>query len=186
MAQAKALLARAGYAAGINVYLPVIAEAALFINTALALQKQAQAAGIRIQVDVLPEESVRDRIRQGTWDLLLRGEESQPDPDDVYFRTLHSSRIGGSNLSGYASPVLDTLLSTGRRTLDLGTRRNIYRQVVTQIQAEIPELYLFMARWPVAWRPQVQGYDRELLRCCLMHTLTEIANQGFKTMWLTK
>jgi peptide/nickel transport system substrate-binding protein/glutathione transport system substrate-binding protein len=185
-AQAKALLAKAGYAEGINVSLPVMADAALFINTALALQKQLQPAGIRLQIELLPAESVQARLRQGTWDLLLRGEESQPDPDDVYFAALHSSKVGGSNVSGYTFPPLDTLLATGRRTVDLSTRRDIYRQVAKHVQEDVPELYLFMARWPVAWRSHVQGYDAELLRCCLMHTFTAIANQGFKTMWLAK
>ena len=44
----------------------------------------------------------------------LRGEESPTDPDDVYFATLHSSRIDHSNISGYSAPALDTLLVTAR------------------------------------------------------------------------
>jgi peptide/nickel transport system substrate-binding protein len=184
--RARALLARAGYARGLSLSLPVIADAALFIKTALALQKQLQPVGIRLHVEVLPEASVQDRLRQGTWDLLLRAEPSPTDPDDVYFATLHASRIDSSNLSGYSLPAMDTLLNNARRTRDARQRRELYRQVVQQLQEDVPELYLFMARWPVAWRQQVQGYDRDLLRCCLVDTLTAIANQGFKTMWLAR
>jgi peptide/nickel transport system substrate-binding protein len=183
--KARAVLAEAGFPQGLTVSLPVIADAALFVKTAQALQKLLQPAGIRLQVEILPEPSVQERLQQGTWDLLLRGEESPTDPDDVYFATLHSSRIDDSNISGYSTSTLDMLLVTARRTLEFDKRREVYRQVLRQIHDEVPELSLFMVRWPVAWRQAVQGYDPVLLRCCFQQTLTLIANQGFKTMWRT-
>lgn len=185
-AQAKALLDKAGYPEGINVSLPVIADAAVLVKTALALQEQLRRVGIHLQVELLPPETVFDRMKQGEWDLLLRGEESKPDPDDVYFGAFHSSKVGTSNVSGYHTPTLDTLLVNGRRTLDFHKRRQTYKQVVKNLQKDVPELYLFMARWPVGWHQRVQGYDHELLRCCFLQSLTSIANQGFKTIWLDK
>jgi peptide/nickel transport system substrate-binding protein len=183
--KARAILTEAGFPQGLTVSLPVIADAALFVKTAQALQKLLQPAGIRLQVEILPEASVQERLQQGTWDLLLRGEESSTDPDDVYFATLHSSTIDHSNISGYNAPALDTLLVTARQTLEVDKRREVYRQVLRQVHDDVPELSLFMVRWPVAWRRNVQGYAPELLRCCFQQTLTLIANQGFKTMWRT-
>ncbi|GIX45912.1 MAG: ABC transporter substrate-binding protein [Candidatus Tectimicrobiota bacterium] len=183
LARARALLARAGYPQGLRVRLPVIAEAALFSKTALVLQQQLRQAGIEVHVEIVPEARVQEHVRQGTWELLLRGEASQVDPDDVYFAALHSSRLDSTNLSGYYHPELDALLSAGRRTLERRVRRDLYQQVALHVQREVPELYLFMARWPVAWRREVRGYDAALLRCCLLKSFTAIAQQGFKTMW---
>jgi peptide/nickel transport system substrate-binding protein len=181
---ARELLTRAGYADVLHVNLPVIASATLFTKTALTLREQLQPAGIDLQVELSAADSVRQKMQHDAWDVLLRGEESPTDADDVYFVAFHASRVGTSNISGYHTADLDALLSVGRRTRALGERQQIYRQVVHTIQQDVPELYLFMARWPVAWRQRVQGYDGGLLRCCLLQTLTDIANQGFKTIWL--
>jgi peptide/nickel transport system substrate-binding protein len=183
---ARALLSKAGYPTGLRITLPVIASATLFTKTAWALREQLQRVGIDLHVELSTAGSVRHRMQQNDWDVLLRGEEPYTDADDVYFEAFHSSRVGSSNISGYHTPTLDALLSTARHTMSLAERQQLYRQVVHKLQQDVPELYLFMARWPVAWRQRVQGYDGRLLQCCLLHTLTSIAHQGFKTIWLSE
>lgn len=182
--QARTLLEQAGHRDGLRVTLLVVTGVALFDQTAVALQEQLRRAGLQLHIEAAPADAILDRVQRGDWDLLLRGEASQVDPDDVYFTAFHSSRTSTSNVSGYHNAILDSLLTAGRLTRERHERQQTYQQVVAKLHQDIPELYLFMARWPVAWHQRVRGYDADLLRCCLLRTVTAIANQGFKTIWL--
>ena len=161
-AQARALLAEAGYKPGPDKILIGPDGKRLSIDLAGAsgirlielveqvIQSQLRAIGVEIVVRnepprVLLGETVRKRSFQGMITFT-----SLPTPDWIPYARFHSSRIpspannlGGSNYGGYANPALDAALSAAQIELDPVKRLALWKEIQA-IQAEdLPILPLY-------------------------------------------
>ena len=55
-----------------------------------------------------------------------------------------SSRTAGSqNISGYGNPSVDALIDQARAEPDVAARRDLYGQVITQLNQDLPIIYLY-------------------------------------------
>jgi len=161
-AQARALLAAAGYKPGPDKILVGADGKRLSIDLAGAsgirlielveqvIQSQLRAIGVEIVVRnepprVLLGETVRKRTFQGMITFT-----SLPSPDWIPYARFHSSRIpspannlGGSNYGGYSNPALDAALTAAQIELDPVKRQALWNEIQA-IQAEdLPILPLY-------------------------------------------
>jgi peptide/nickel transport system substrate-binding protein len=88
--------------------------------------------------------------------MILQTWTPMPDPDQVLRRRYHSRGI--FNTGRYDSPLVDELLAQGRRTLDQGARRLIYRRVQELLLEDLPTVYLFHEPSITAWGDSVKAY----------------------------
>lgn len=122
--QAKALLAEAGYAEGLEVTLYTSDAEAAFIPLAEVYQQQAAAAGINVNLDIVPSDSY--------WTDIWLTEAFYPSawrerPADLILNLLWRSTADW-NESYYQNPAYDQLLDEARQELDFEKRRVLYQQ----------------------------------------------------------
>lgn len=116
------------------------------------------AIGMRVDVVTVPFADLVDRVaRQRSFDLLVVGITTGPDPDPYAF--FHSSQVKdpGYNFSGYSTLGMDRNLEAARRTYDQAKRRELYAAVFQQIAAEVPVVFLYFSDFLYAHHRSVNG-----------------------------
>jgi peptide/nickel transport system substrate-binding protein len=143
-AQARRLLAEAGYGGGLTlqVYRPTsLPDEAEALTDVVA----AQLAAIGVRLEVHVEE---DRTRYANQVRLKQIHDLcvfDSSPMSV-FRVLCEkldARVAGSWWEGYRNPEVERLLDEARRTVDDAQREVIYRRCYRELQNDPPWLYLY-------------------------------------------
>jgi peptide/nickel transport system substrate-binding protein len=143
LAKAKALLAEAGHADGIDVTLDTDGAGKDMAEAIAALLTQA---GIRTKVAVGEATQVRARwltkgSREGDMWLSSWGNGSL-DPIDIFNPTLHTG--GNGNSSGYSNPEVDKLLDAASAEGDPEKRVDEYRAAQEIVNREAPWIFLWL------------------------------------------
>jgi peptide/nickel transport system substrate-binding protein/oligopeptide transport system substrate-binding protein len=159
-AKAKALLAAAGHANGIDVEL-WCSTTAPFPRIAETIQGYLQAVGIRVKIVQRDASSMREAARKGQTDLVLKDWFADyPDAENFLYPLLHSANKGvGGNVSFYSNPEFDRLVSQARREQNDAQRIALYRQADSLSFADAPMLYLFFYNDLNAVQPWIKGYQ---------------------------
>jgi ABC-type transport system substrate-binding protein len=159
VARAKALLAEAGFANGIDVELWVSQDPA-FARVAQTLQGYLQEAGIRAKIVQRDASSVREASRAGNVDVHMKDWWADyPDAENFLYPLLHSSNAGaGGNVSFYANPRYDDIVSRARREPDEGRRLALYREADAIAFEDAPLLFLFFYNELYAVQPWITGF----------------------------
>jgi peptide/nickel transport system substrate-binding protein/oligopeptide transport system substrate-binding protein len=159
-ARAKALLAEAGHANGIDLELWTSQDPG-FARVAQTLQSMLKDAGVRAKIVQRDAPSVREASRAGNVDLHVKDWWADyPDADAFLFPLLHSANHGpGGNVSFYSNRQVDDLVTRARRTQDDSTRASLYRQADALAFADAPMLYLFFYNELYAVQPWVRGFQ---------------------------
>ncbi|HNK64534.1 MAG TPA: hypothetical protein PLE14_10790, partial [Anaerolineales bacterium] len=86
------------------------------------------------------------------------------DPDSHLYSSFHSSEIPttdnegtGANFSRYINADVDTWLDEASTITDLARRKELYCNVVTQVNADLPRIYLYERLSIVGHRNEFQG-----------------------------
>ena len=124
IAQAKALLAQAGFADGIDIDIHVSTLEPSWGNLAVVYQEQAAAAGIRVNVVQAPSDGYWNSIWMQKDVSATRWNERPAD------QALHEIYLSTAkwNESYYKDLAFDELLATARRELDFDKRKALYVQ----------------------------------------------------------
>jgi ABC-type transport system substrate-binding protein/methyl-accepting chemotaxis protein len=160
--RARALLARAGLAAGYTTSL--WCTRGFVPETAIALVREDLAAvGINLDVrSVDPTEYIRARER-GLIPIAWRSWFADyPDPDNFTYVLFHSS-VEGFFSSNYRNPEVDHLAERARAVMDREERDRLYRQLARAVVDDAPSVFLMHRRNIVAHRPDVEGLRLHLL-----------------------
>jgi ABC-type transport system substrate-binding protein len=159
-AAARRLLAEAGHANGIDVELWV-SQDATFARLAQTIQGYLTAVGIRAKIVQRDASSVREAARNGQVDLVVKDWWADyPDADAFLYPLLHSANKGvGGNLSFYARPAFDSLVTLARRTQDDAERTRLSRQADSLAFADAPVGYLFFYNELYAIQPWVKNFQ---------------------------
>jgi peptide/nickel transport system substrate-binding protein len=88
--------------------------------------------------------SLLDQQDRGDFELLQLGWSGRVDPDQNITNFVGTG--GSQNVSGYSNPTLDKLLSQARETNDLAQRKELYGQVVAELQKDDALIYLYRQR----------------------------------------
>lgn len=158
IAQAKQLLAEAGYPDGFEMELMSADVAPHAQIMAPAFQDELQRTlNIRSTIKVLERSLLTDYLRKGEFDMQLSTDygTDTPDPELLWSNAL---RTGGSqNYSKYSNPKLDHVLDQLALESDDAARERLFRQGM-DILDEQPPFYLvgFADHLPM-WRKPVHG-----------------------------
>ncbi|MGF1526959.1 MAG: ABC transporter substrate-binding protein [Candidatus Competibacterales bacterium] len=154
---AKALLAEAGYSAGVEI---IFNTSPNFDQRIVqAIQQQLAEVGVDVKIEMSDHPTYLTRRRAppeqfggfvfGRWSCACQ------DADGVLFAMFHSTSIW----SKYANPEADRLLEAGRAEPDPEARLEIYRQLHQLIRTETPSIPLYQntaiygARRELSWQP---------------------------------
>lgn len=165
MAQAKRLMAEAGYAGKgptlSFVYTETEPQARL---AGLLLQQSVQELGVTVNLEGKPFATLAAQIAnletapdiQATLTMTPRS----ADPGEL-LRTLYLGTNAGKsfNYSWYASPVVDRLLADADRTFDDGKRMAVYREIARKLIDDAPSIWAAYPRLIEVMRDEVQGYS---------------------------
>lgn len=145
--RAKALLAEAGHADGLDLTMQV--SLALDVQTAEILADQWKQIGVNLKIEQIADFNQQlDNYINVKHQLSIVSLVWQPDPhSDVYQIYYSTSKI---NLGKFADPGLDALLDAGKVELDVDKRIQIYMDVQRLMADKVYMIYPFTK--PVNWQ----------------------------------
>ncbi|MBA3530601.1 MAG: peptide ABC transporter substrate-binding protein, partial [Ardenticatenales bacterium] len=111
-----------------------------------AIARQWASLGVQVEAKPVTPNSLRERLRQREFDLVMLTTPTSGLPADPDFYPLwHSSQTGeeGQNLTSFASEGADLLLVEARRNTDPTVRRELYRQFQTLLAEEVPAFPIY-------------------------------------------
>jgi len=160
-AEAKRLLAAAGYGGGIELQLWRAAANVELSRVAQAIQAQLEPVGVRVELVERDASSQREAARKGETDMvILDWWADYPDADNFLYPLFYSGSFGpGGNYAFYSDPVTDSLILRARRTTDDARRTDLYRRIDERVFRAAPWLYLWFPKDLWARRPDVAGWD---------------------------
>jgi peptide/nickel transport system substrate-binding protein len=142
--KAKALLAEAGYADGFQIKLTC--NQGNFFREHFVEFVQAELAKVGIEVEVEKAEwgTFIGNMISGDYDMGFMNEDGGvPDPD-VMYEYFHTG--GPNNYTHYSNAKVDELLEEGRVESDLEKRKDLYYQLQSIVNEDLPT-------FPAFWRP---------------------------------
>jgi len=141
-------------------------------QTEQVLVEMLKEAGIELVIDNVPSDVLfagwdADGMRKhGKFDILLYTTGPGNDPDSSLFSNYHSARIptkdndgAGNNFSRYNNPDVDKAIDDGSMTTDIAKRKELYCQVATQINKDIPRIYLYERLLINGYRKNMQNFQ---------------------------
>ncbi|WP_299614871.1 ABC transporter substrate-binding protein [Pelagibius sp.] len=159
LAKAKALLAEAGHADGIDVTLDVDGANK---ETAEAIASLLTKAGIRTKVAVNEASQLKARYRtkgkpiDGQMWLTSWGNGSL-DPVGIFVPTHRTA--GRGNSSGYSNTEVDALLDAANTETDRAKRASLYARAEAIVNKDLPKVYLWVAKDLYGVSNQVAGWQ---------------------------
>jgi len=159
-AEAKRLLAEAGYGRGVDVE-HLVRRGPMYERGALSRQDDLKKVGINTKITLLDTAAVRDRTEKGDFQAFTTlNAVNIDDPDPYYARFTCNAPF---NLSRYCNPAFDPLFAEQSRTFDVQKRAEITRQMEHLLLQDVPDDRGFywksaMAYWNRVQRwPPIQG-----------------------------
>lgn len=154
--RARALLAEAGWVPGPDGILGKDGRPFAFTvrtnqgnavrqQTAEIIQRRLRAVGIDVKIHVVEWAAfINTFIKKRDFEAIILGWGLGNDPDQYII--WHSSQTGPDELNHvtYRNPRVDALLEAGRRTLDQGKRKAIYREFQEILAEDQPVVFLYV------------------------------------------
>jgi len=159
-AEAKRLVAEAGYARGVDIDF-VVRRGPLYERGALSRQDDLKKVGINLKITLLDTAGFRDRQEKRDFQAYTVLSAVQFDDPDLYYARLTCE--APSNDGRYCNPEFDKLFTEQRRTFDVQKRADITRQMERILLEDVPDARGFywksaMAYWNrVKHWPPLQG-----------------------------
>lgn len=153
--RAKQLLAEAGYPNGFKMEILSMSDAP---RKAMAQILQSSLAKIGIEASVVsPEMSVLlGRANDQTFDIGVFGWGGTPDPHDLVFPLLHTSRRGsGGNNAWYSNPDVDKLIDQAAVSTDQAERKKNYDQIQAIFMGDLVHI-------PLYYKPAILGTSKRV------------------------
>ncbi len=159
IAEAKRLLAEAGYSNGLTVE----AEGTnLFPQINLKnmeiAKSQLAKAGITVNIKLVDGAIWFGQDTKGDFGFRARGYSASRDPDDQLYSRHHST--GGRNYQKLNDPDLDKLLDAQRQELDIEKRKDLVKKAQVRLMDLAPQVWLHTAVNYMPRQPWVRGLEQ--------------------------
>ena len=129
-------------------------------DTATLLQRQWEAVGAKVNLEVLPVADFQQNyIRPREYEALLFGQVLGVDPDPYAFWHSSQTRDPGQNLALYSNPDVDKLLEKIRQETDEGKRADLLVKFQQTIAEDASTLFLYSPNYLYVINKQVQGIN---------------------------
>jgi ABC-type transport system substrate-binding protein len=160
-AEARRLLAAAGHAEGKGLPPVTIAFSKggeVSRQVAAQLRNDLEGIGLRVEIETVPWAELDSLAVAGKLQAFVMSWVADlPDADSFLYPLFHSK--GESNIFGYRSTRVDSLLEEAH-VLQPGQERNrIYRLLQEQVLNDVPMVPLYHSSIAYAWRPDLQGVE---------------------------
>jgi peptide/nickel transport system substrate-binding protein len=156
IAQAKKLLAEAGYPNGLNLTLVASDRPSTRTQLGVALRELAKPAGFNIEVQTMPHATYLDQVwTKGAFYVGFYN--MQPTADGI-FSLLYTSDAAW-NETKWNNKEFDQLIVEARSTADEAKRRDLYAQAQKLMHEEVPTVIPVFFDLLSAQRDYVQGYQ---------------------------
>jgi peptide/nickel transport system substrate-binding protein/oligopeptide transport system substrate-binding protein len=159
-AKARQLLAAAGYPNGIAVELWT-STTPIYVRLAETMQAYLNAVGIHTKVIQRESAASRAAARKGETDMILKDWYADyPDAENFLYPLLFSANKGsGGNVSFYANPRYDSVVTAVRHELDAQKRNALAREADSIAFADAPMIFLYFYNELYAVQPWLKGFE---------------------------
>lgn len=160
LAKAKALMAEAGFANGLETTLSLdIGTATVGEPTAVLIQESLARIGVRAAIDKIPGANWRTTLNRKELPLVLNRFSGWLDYPEYYFYwNLHGNN-SIFNISAYRNPEMDRLIDRARFTEDKAEYAKAVTDFITLCMQEVPIVPLNQPIHDVATQKGVGGYQ---------------------------
>jgi len=172
-AEAKRLLAEAGYAKGVDVEL-VLRRGPMYERGALSRQDDLKKVGINIKITLLDTAAFRDRTEKGDFQAYTVLSAVTIDEPDIYYARLVCNST--SNLGKYCNPEFDKLFQEQSQTFDVQKRAEITRKMEPILLQDVPDDRGFY------WK-SAMGYWNRVKQWPPIHGTTVFNFGKFEQVW---
>lgn len=159
VAKAKELLRAAG-AENLELTLIYSERRATWEQIALVMQANLADIGVKLNLELMANPTLRDKIDKGDFDLCLGA--WSPDFADPYMFMnfwFDSAKAGlPGNRSFYKNDKVDELVRKAEVSSDVEERKKLYSEAQDIIMQEAPYIFLYQIQTIVPLRADVQGY----------------------------
>ncbi len=153
--KARALLAEAGHANGLQVALSN-PQITLLQQVNQLVQEQLKAVGIDVRLEPVAQSDWYPRLVQGAINFSPIRWSQRPDPDGLFTILLQSD--GFANSTKYKSPEFDTLLEQARNASAVEQRQALYRRAEAIMVRDLPYVSLFFSSEYAGMRSNVMNH----------------------------
>lgn len=153
--KAKALMAEAGYADGLDLTLNYPSASSEQERMALVLRDKAKAIGVNIELAGHPNDKFYGEI-EGTQPLATTLFYGRPTPDTQTYLWYVSE--GSYNVWDYANPKTDEILNAARLAKTDEERKGLYQDLQRQILADVPGIVLYVRAINYGVSNKVEGF----------------------------
>lgn len=157
IAQAKKLLAEAGFPNGFDVPMQVPQEREQRVRVGVAVRDMAKAAGIRINVERVPFASYSANVA-GKAQMYVDGYFARPTIDTAIYPFYHSSGSWNKQLWIYKDARVDQLLDDARKTNDEAARKAIFEKFQAIAEETVPGIIAYSAAHVNGVSKKVEGF----------------------------
>lgn len=134
-------------------------------NVAVANKIQADwsAAGVQVELKIIPLEQAATIIKNRDFEALLYGQVVGGDPDVSAF--WHSTQIGakGLNIAGYSNEEVDKLLTEAKSSVSDTDRLAKYQRFQEIISSEIPAIFLYSPTYTYVQSKKIKGFSGQAI-----------------------
>ncbi len=152
---AKALLAEAGYADGIDLEVQA-PNTPVNLQLMQVIQSMAAEAGIRISITSKEFATMLSDQTAGDFTASQVGWSGRVDPDGNIHQFVTTD--AGLNDSKYSNAEVDQLLNAARVTTDVSARKESYDAAAKILNEEKPIVYLYHETWIWALADEITGF----------------------------
>ncbi|OYU47464.1 MAG: peptide transporter subunit: periplasmic-binding component of ABC superfamily [Rhizobiales bacterium PAR1] len=157
IAQAKKLLAEAGYPNGFDVPMQVPQEREQRVRVGVSVRDMAKAAGIRIEVQRVPFASYTANVA-GKAQMYVDGYFARPTVDTAVYPFYHSAGSWNNQLWLYKEKRVDDVLDAARKTNDEKQRAELFGTFQELVEETVPSIVAYSAAHVNGVSKKVEGF----------------------------
>jgi peptide/nickel transport system substrate-binding protein len=142
------------------------------------VQAMLKDAGFNVVFEVHPTPVLLDKQTKGTFDLDSSANSYRIDPDGYYSRSILSSGPDNKRRHGYVNEKVDQLILAAKVERDKAKRRQMYADVDSMINQDLPILYTHYVSLLQASNRKLKGYKPAFTGPF------QYSNGGLRTAWM--
>ena len=160
VAKAKALMAEAGLAGGLETTLSFdLGGATVGEPMAVLIQEALGAIGIKLQINKIPGATWRAALLKKDMPMLINRFGGWLDYPEYFFFWCYHGQNAVFNTMGYQNPKLDKLITNARFAESKPIYEGAVKEMIQLAYDEVPRIPIMQPTMDVAMQKDVQGYQ---------------------------